>query len=155
MLPSYFPFWLLSIAPRTWYRRSYYGNCCVARINPLIRFDRDLMEIDVPNTCSYPYREYIIYIVYKDKGDSSKGNDLSYLQEALKKFRKTLTILDSTIPPTDNIRYRHFKKLDEIRDQLVISDIFVPRLLKSSIQMDGCYRDSLAMATCSFHTPDD
>ncbi|KAL2719686.1 hypothetical protein V1477_021180 [Vespula maculifrons] len=41
--------------------------------------------------------------VYKDKGDSSKGNDLSYLQEALKKFRKTLTILDSTIPPTDNI----------------------------------------------------
>ncbi|KAL2719869.1 hypothetical protein V1477_021166 [Vespula maculifrons] len=46
-------------------------------------------------------------------------------------------------------------KLDEIRDQLVISDLFVPRLLKSSIQVDGCYRDSLAMATCCFHTPDD
>ncbi|KAL2719970.1 hypothetical protein V1477_021117 [Vespula maculifrons] len=46
-------------------------------------------------------------------------------------------------------------KLDEIRDQSVISDLFVPRLLKSSIQMDGCYRDSLAMATCCFHTPDD
>ncbi|KAL2719872.1 hypothetical protein V1477_021169 [Vespula maculifrons] len=46
-------------------------------------------------------------------------------------------------------------KLDEIRDQLVISDLFVPRLLKSSIQMDGCDRDILAMATCCFHTPDD
>ncbi|KAL2719922.1 hypothetical protein V1477_021069 [Vespula maculifrons] len=46
-------------------------------------------------------------------------------------------------------------KLDEIRDQLVISDLFVPRLLKSSIQVDGCYRDSIAMATCFFHTPDD
>ncbi|KAL2719714.1 hypothetical protein V1477_021208 [Vespula maculifrons] len=29
------------------------------------------------------------------------------------------------------------------------------RLLKSSIQVDGCYRNSLAMATCCFHTPDD
>ncbi|KAL2719891.1 hypothetical protein V1477_021038 [Vespula maculifrons] len=45
-------------------------------------------------------------------------------------------------------------KLDEIRDQLVISVLFVPRLLKSSIQVDGCYRDSLAMATCCFHRPD-
>ncbi|KAL2719726.1 hypothetical protein V1477_021220 [Vespula maculifrons] len=46
-------------------------------------------------------------------------------------------------------------KLDEIRDKLVISDLFVARLLKSSIQVDGCYRNSLAMATCCFHTPDD
>ncbi|KAF7380333.1 hypothetical protein HZH68_016198 [Vespula germanica] len=26
MLPFYFTFWLLSIASRTWYRRSYYGD---------------------------------------------------------------------------------------------------------------------------------
>ncbi|KAL2719720.1 hypothetical protein V1477_021214 [Vespula maculifrons] len=43
---------------------------------------------------------------------------------------------------------QHFKKLDEIRNKLVISDLFVPHLLKSSIQVDGCYRNSLAMATC-------
>ncbi|KAF7380326.1 hypothetical protein HZH68_016191 [Vespula germanica] len=46
-------------------------------------------------------------------------------------------------------------KLNEIRDKLGITDLFVPRLLKPSIQVDGCYRNSLAMATCCFHTPDD
>ncbi|KAL2719968.1 hypothetical protein V1477_021115 [Vespula maculifrons] len=80
MLPSNFPFWLLSIASRTWYRRSYY--------------------------------------VYKDKGDSSKGNDLSYLQEALKKFRKTLTILDSTIPPTDNMADELLQKPQNVKAPL-------------------------------------
>ncbi|KAL2719701.1 hypothetical protein V1477_021195 [Vespula maculifrons] len=46
-------------------------------------------------------------------------------------------------------------QLDEMREKVVISDLFVPRLLKSSIQVDGCYRNSLAMATGCFHTPDD
>ncbi|KAL2719975.1 hypothetical protein V1477_021122 [Vespula maculifrons] len=38
--------------------------------------------------------------------------------------------------------------------QLVISDLFIPRLLTSNDKVDGCYSNALAMAACSFHTLD-
>ncbi|KAL2720007.1 hypothetical protein V1477_021154 [Vespula maculifrons] len=46
------------------------------------------------------------------------------------------------------------RKLYKICDKLLISDLFIPRLLKSNIQVDRCYSIALALASRCFHTPD-
>ncbi|KAL2719870.1 LOW QUALITY PROTEIN: hypothetical protein V1477_021167 [Vespula maculifrons] len=81
MLPSNFPFWLLSIASRTWYRRSYYGRSC--------------------NRKCFGFKFLTMY-----------------LQEGLKKFRKTLTILDSTISSTDNMADELLQKPQNVKAPL-------------------------------------
>ncbi|KAL2719933.1 hypothetical protein V1477_021080 [Vespula maculifrons] len=44
--------------------------------------------------------------------------------------------------------------LDKIRDELLVSYLFVPRFLKSNIKINDCYNNALAMTSRCLHTPD-